>query len=64
MTPTKTSLARIAGDRVHAGLIASVLALLVLGSVMVWSATVTMTAHSALVQRQLIGIAVGTSTLR
>jgi rod shape determining protein RodA len=52
-------LLNIVSDRLHVGLALAVLALLTYGSVMVWSATITMTAHNALVQRQLLGIAVG-----
>jgi rod shape determining protein RodA len=52
-------LLKIASDRLHVGLALAVVALLAYGSLMVWSATVTMTGHAALVQRQLIGVAVG-----
>lgn len=50
---------RVVGDRVHLGLASAVLALLAYGSLMVWTATVTMAAHDALVQRQFVGIALG-----
>jgi len=50
---------RIVSDRVHIGLATAVVALLGYGSLMVWTATVTMTGHAALVQRQFIGIALG-----
>lgn len=56
MNPT---LKRFLDDRIHVGLVGAVIALLAFGSLMVWSATATMTAHNALVQRQLLGIGVG-----
>jgi hypothetical protein len=56
MNPT---LKRFLNDRLHVGLVAAVLALLAFGSLMVWSATSTMTGHAAMVQRQLFGIGVG-----
>ena len=46
-------------DRLHLGLALSVVALLAFGSIMVSLATATMTGHSALVQRQYLGIGVG-----
>jgi rod shape determining protein RodA len=46
-------------DRVHFGLAAASIALIALGTLMVWSATATMTTHNALVQRELLGIGVG-----
>jgi rod shape determining protein RodA len=55
----RTPLVKLAADRLHLGLVLSVAALLTFGSVMVWSATITMTGHAALVQRQLLGIALG-----
>jgi rod shape determining protein RodA len=55
----KTSLTRIAADRLHVGLALAVAALLGFGSVMVYSATITMAGHAALVQRQLLGMAIG-----
>lgn len=55
----RTPLNNFFKDRMHVGLVAAVFALLALGSIMVWSATATMTAHTALVQRQMLGIAIG-----
>ncbi|HEY5113829.1 MAG TPA: rod shape-determining protein RodA [Coriobacteriia bacterium] len=52
-------LLRIVSDRLHIGLASAVIALLAYGSLMVWTATVTMVGHTALVQRQFIGIALG-----
>jgi len=49
----------IVTDRLHVGLALAVVALLGYGSLMVWSATATMTGHTALVQRQLLGMGVG-----
>lgn len=46
-------------DRVHVGAILATVALVAYGTVMVWSATWTMNAHNALVQRHLIGVALG-----
>jgi rod shape determining protein RodA len=46
-------------DRVHGGVVLSTLALVVFGGVMVWAATLTMTGHVAMVQRQVLGVAVG-----
>jgi rod shape determining protein RodA len=46
-------------DRVHVGAILATIALVGYGTVMVWSATWTMTAHNALVQRHLVGVALG-----
>jgi rod shape determining protein RodA len=46
-------------DRVHAGLVLSTVALVVFGGVMVWAATMTMTTHASLVQRQVLGVGVG-----
>jgi rod shape determining protein RodA len=46
-------------DRVHLGAVLAAVALLAFGTVMVWSATFTMAAHDALVQRHIIGIAFG-----
>lgn len=46
-------------DRLHVGLALSVVALLVMGSLVVSAATATMSGHSALVQRQVIGIIIG-----
>lgn len=52
-------LTHVLRDRVHVGVILSTLALLGYGALMVWSATATMTSHSAMVQRQLQGVALG-----
>ena len=52
-------LLRIVSDRLHIGLVSAVVILLAYGSLMVWTATVTMVAHTALVQRQFVGIALG-----
>jgi rod shape determining protein RodA len=46
-------------DRVHVGVVLSTLALVAFGGVMVWAATLTMTGHVAMVQRQVLGVAVG-----
>jgi rod shape determining protein RodA len=46
-------------DRVHVGVVLSTLALVGFGGVMVWAATLTMTGHVAMVQRQVLGVAVG-----
>jgi len=56
---TRRSWLRIVSDRLHLGLASAVVVLLCYGSLMVWTATVTMVGHSALVQRQFIGIALG-----
>jgi rod shape determining protein RodA len=55
----RRSLLRMISDRLHIGLASAVVVLLGYGSLMVWTATITMTAHAALVQRQFIGIALG-----
>jgi rod shape determining protein RodA len=55
----RTPLRTLAADRIHVGLVLAVAALLAFGSVMVWSATITMPGHAALVQRQLVGMALG-----
>ncbi len=52
-------LLRMVSDRLHIGLGSAVVALLCYGSLMVWTATISMVAHNALVQRQFIGIALG-----
>ena len=52
-------IARMVRDRVHVGVVLSTIALAVFGGVMVWAATLTMTAHVAMVQRQVLGVAVG-----
>jgi len=52
-------LSHILSDRVHVGLVLSTIALLAYGGLMVWSATATMSAHDAMVQRQLQGVALG-----
>ena len=52
-------LSRILRDRLHVGLVLATIALLAYGGLMVWSATATMTGHTALVQRQLQGVALG-----
>jgi rod shape determining protein RodA len=48
-----------ATGRVHGGLILAALALTAFGTVMVWSATLGMTAHDAMFKRHLIGVALG-----
>lgn len=53
------TLKKMAADRLHAGLVIASIALLGYGTLMVWSATLTMTAHRAMVQRHLFGVAVG-----
>ncbi len=52
-------IARMVRDRVHVGVVLSTIALAVFGGVMVWAATLTMTGHVAMVQRQVLGVAVG-----
>ena len=52
-------IAQMVRDRVHGGVVLSTLALVVFGGVMVWAATLTMTGHVAMVQRQVLGVAVG-----
>jgi rod shape determining protein RodA len=47
------------GERVHGGLVIAALALVGFGTLMVWSATATMTGHDALVKRHLIGVVLG-----
>jgi rod shape determining protein RodA len=46
-------------DRVHIGFALSAIALTAFGTFIVWSATFTMTGHAALVQRHMIGVAIG-----
>ena len=55
----RAPLSRILRDRVHVGVVLSMVGLLVFGGVMVWAATVTMSGHAALVQRQMLGVGVG-----
>ena len=55
----RAPITRMVRDRVHGGLVLSTVALLVFGGVMVWAATLTMTGHAAMVQRQILGVAVG-----
>lgn len=55
----RAPLVHIVRDRVHAGVVLSTIALLIFGGVMVWAATLTMSAHTAMVQRQVLGVAVG-----
>jgi rod shape determining protein RodA len=55
----RSSLTQIAADKLHVGLALAVAALMAFGSVMVSSATATMPGHAALVQRQLLGMAIG-----
>ncbi|HEY5433499.1 MAG TPA: rod shape-determining protein RodA [Coriobacteriia bacterium] len=59
----RAPLSRILRDRVHAGVVLSTVALVVFGGVMVWAATVTMSGHAALVQRQLLGVGIGVIAL-
>ena len=59
----RAPLSRILRDRVHAGVVLSSVALVVFGGVIVWAATVTMSGHAALVQRQLLGVGVGAVAL-
>ncbi len=46
-------------DRTHVGLVLATLALTAFGTLMVWSATMGMTAHDAMFKRHLIGLALG-----
>ena len=55
----RAPLSRILRDRVHLGVVLSTVALVVFGGVMVWAATMTMTGHAALVQRQYLGVGIG-----
>ena len=55
----RAPITRMVRDRVHGGLVLSAVALVVFGGVMVWAATLTMTGHAAMVQRQILGMAVG-----
>jgi rod shape determining protein RodA len=55
----RAPLSRILRDRVHLGVVLSTIALVVFGGVMVWAATMTMTGHAALVQRQYLGVGIG-----
>ena len=55
----RAPITRMVRDRVHGGLVLSAVALVVFGGVMVWAATLTMTGHAAMVQRQVLGMAVG-----
>jgi rod shape determining protein RodA len=53
------SLIRRVADRTHLGLVLAALALTAFGTLMVWSATMGMTAHDAMFKRHLIGVALG-----
>jgi len=55
----RAPLNRFVTDRLHIGLALAVVALLGYGSLMVWSATSTMTGHVAMFQRQLLGMGLG-----
>ena len=55
----RAPITRMVRDRVHGGLVLSGVALLVFGGVMVWAATLTMTGHTTMVQRQILGMVVG-----
>ena len=55
----RAPITRMVRDRVHGGLVLSAVALVVFGGVMVWAATLTMTGHAAMVQRQILGMVVG-----
>lgn len=55
----RAPLSRMIRDRVHLGLVLSAVALIAFGGIMVWAATLTMSGHSALVQRQVLGVFVG-----
>jgi cell division protein FtsW (lipid II flippase) len=44
-------------DRTHLGLVLAALALTAFGTLMVWSATLGMTAHDAMFKRHLVGAA-------
>lgn len=55
----RAPLNRMIADRLHIGLAFAVVALLGYGSLMVWSATATMTGHAAMFQRQLLGMGLG-----
>lgn len=55
----RVSLTKVLSQRLHVGLALAVVTLLGYGTLMVWSATSTMSGHAALVQRQMVGIVVG-----
>jgi rod shape determining protein RodA len=55
----RSGLSKKISDRVHFGLAAAAVALIALGTLMIWSSTATMTGHNALVQRDLLGVCLG-----
>jgi rod shape determining protein RodA len=53
------SLVKRVTDRTHLGLVLAAVALAAFGTLMVWSATMGMTAHDAMFKRHLVGLALG-----